>query len=68
MKTTEEILSAIKAALPKSGVEIVMNPSVSGQHSLRIEPADAVAVASFLSAVCQTVSSANRVDAEKISV
>ena len=48
MKTVEEIKSAIEAAIPGAGVEIVSNPSVSGQHSLRIEPNCALAVAKFL--------------------
>jgi NADH-quinone oxidoreductase subunit C len=48
MKTAEEILAAIKLALPEAGVELVLNPSPSAQHSLRLDPAHAVAVASFL--------------------
>jgi len=48
MKSAEEILAAIKAALPDAGVELVLNPSPSAQHSLRLAPATAVAVASFL--------------------
>jgi NADH-quinone oxidoreductase subunit C len=48
MKTTEEILAAIKQAVPEAGVELVVNPSPSAQHSLRLDPAHAVAVASFL--------------------
>ena len=48
MKTVEEIRAAIEAALPGAGVEIVSNPSVSGQHSLRLRPSHAVAVAKFL--------------------
>jgi NADH-quinone oxidoreductase subunit C len=48
MKTIEEIKSAIEAALPDAAVEIVPNPSPSGQHSLRIQPGHAVAVAKFL--------------------
>ena len=48
MKTVEEIKAAIEAAVPGAGVEIVPNPSVSGQHSLRLEPSHAVAVATFL--------------------
>ena len=48
MKTVEEIKAAIEAAVPGAGVEIVLNPSVSGQHSLRIEHGSAVAVATFL--------------------
>ena len=48
MKTVEEIKAAIEAAVPGAGVEIVSNPSVSGQHSLRLAPSHAVAVARFL--------------------
>ena len=48
MKTVEEIKAAIEAAVPGAGVEIVPNPSVSGQHSLRLAPSHAVAVATFL--------------------
>ncbi len=46
--TVEGIKMMIDAALPESGVEIVPNPSVSGQHSLRLDPSHAVAVAKFL--------------------
>jgi NADH-quinone oxidoreductase subunit C len=48
MMTVEEIKSAIEAAVPGAGVEIVSNPSVSGQHSLRLAPEHAVDVARFL--------------------
>ena len=48
MKTVEEIKAAILAAVPGAGVEIVANPSVSGQHSLLIAPGSMVAVATFL--------------------
>ena len=48
MKTVEEIKAAIEAAVPNAGVEIVANPSVSGQHSLRLRPSHALAVARFL--------------------
>jgi NADH-quinone oxidoreductase subunit C len=48
LKTVEEIKSAIEAAVPGAGGEIVPNPSVSGQHSLRLAPSHAVAVATFL--------------------
>jgi NADH-quinone oxidoreductase subunit C len=48
LKTVEEIKAAIEAAVPGAGVEILANPSASGQHSLRLEPGHAVAVASFL--------------------
>jgi NADH-quinone oxidoreductase subunit C len=48
LKTVEEIKSAIEAAVPGAGVEIVSNPSPSGQHSLRLAPGSAVEVAKFL--------------------
>jgi NADH-quinone oxidoreductase subunit C len=48
MKTVAEIKAAIEAAVPGAGVEIVSNPSVSGQHSLRLAPEHAVDVAKFL--------------------
>lgn len=48
MKTVEEIKAAIEAAVSGAGVEIVPNPSVCAQHSLRIAPAHAVQVAKFL--------------------
>ncbi len=48
MKAVEEIKAAIEAAVPGSGVEVVHNPSVSAQHSLRLDRTHAVAVATFL--------------------
>jgi NADH-quinone oxidoreductase subunit C len=48
MKTTEEVLQAIKSALPDAGVELLTNPSPSTQHSLLLAPATALAVAGFL--------------------
>jgi NADH-quinone oxidoreductase subunit C len=48
LKTVEEIKAAIEAAVPGAGAEIITNPSISGQHSLRLAPATAVAVATFL--------------------
>jgi len=48
LKTVEEIKSAIEAAIPGAGVEIVSNPSPSGQHSLRLAPECALEVAKFL--------------------
>jgi NADH-quinone oxidoreductase subunit C len=52
LKTVEEIKAAIEATVPGAGsgsvVEIVPNPSVSGQHSLRLDPAHAFDVAMFL--------------------
>jgi len=50
MKSTEEILAAIKSALPDASVELLLNPSHSAQHSLLVAAKDAVAVASFLRA------------------
>ena len=44
----EEIKAAILAAVPGAGVEIVLNPSVSAQHSLRLAPERAESVALFL--------------------
>ncbi|MGD0520635.1 MAG: NADH-quinone oxidoreductase subunit C [Terracidiphilus sp.] len=46
--TVEGIKMMIETAVPGAGVEIVPNPSVSGQHSLRLAPSHAVAVAKFL--------------------
>jgi len=48
MKTIEEIKAAIDAAIPDAGVVIVPNPSPSGQHSLRLDPAHVLQVARFL--------------------
>ncbi len=48
MKTSEEILAAIKQTVPDAGVELVTNPSPSAQHSLLLAPATALAVAIFL--------------------
>jgi len=48
LKTVEEIKTAIEAAVPGAGVEFVSNPSAAAQHSLRIAPESAVAVATFL--------------------
>ena len=48
MKTVEKIKAAIEAAVPGAGVEIVSNPGPSAQHSLRLKPESAVAVATFL--------------------
>jgi NADH-quinone oxidoreductase subunit C len=48
LKSLEEIKSAIEAAVPGAVVEIVPNPSVSAQHSLRISPVHALEVAKFL--------------------
>lgn len=48
LKTAEEIKAAIEAAVPGAGVEFVQNPSPSAQHSLRLAPESAFAVATFL--------------------
>jgi NADH-quinone oxidoreductase subunit C len=48
MKTVEEIKAAIETAVPGAAVEIVLNPSPSGQHALRLAPGNAVEVAKFL--------------------
>ena len=46
--TLETIQPEIEANIPGCVLEIVANPSPSGQHSLLIDPAHAVAVATFL--------------------
>ena len=48
MKTVEEIKAAIEAAVPGAGVEFVPNPGPAAEHSLRLAPASAAAVATFL--------------------
>jgi NADH-quinone oxidoreductase subunit C len=48
LKTVEEIKAAIEAAVPGAGVEFVPNPGPAAEHSLRLAPASAVAVANFL--------------------
>jgi NADH-quinone oxidoreductase subunit C len=48
LKSVEEIKSAIEAAVPGAGVELVPNSSPSAQHSLLLAPEKAVAVATFL--------------------
>ena len=48
MKTVEEIKAAIEAAVPGAGVEIIPNPSPSGQHSLLLAHSTAAQVATFL--------------------
>ena len=47
-KTVEEIKAAIEAAVPGAEVEIVSNPGPAAQHSLRLAPESALAVAAFL--------------------
>ena len=46
--TLETIKSELEAKIPGCVLEIIPNPSPSGQHSLRIDPAHAVAIAIFL--------------------
>lgn len=48
MQTIEEIKTAIEAAVPGAGVEVVLNPSPSAQHSLRIAHEKAIEIATFL--------------------
>lgn len=48
MKSVEEIKAAIEAVVPGAGVEFVPNPSPAAEHSLRVAPKSAVAVATFL--------------------
>jgi NADH-quinone oxidoreductase subunit C len=48
MKTVEKIKAAIEVSVPGAAVEIVLNPSPSGQHSLRIAPSHAAEIARFL--------------------
>jgi NADH-quinone oxidoreductase subunit C len=48
MKTVEEIREMILAAVPGAQVEVVLNPSPCGQHSLRLGPEKALEIASFL--------------------
>ena len=46
--TLETIKSEIEASVPGCVLEIIANPSPSGQHSLRIDPAHAIPIATFL--------------------
>lgn len=48
MKTAEEIKAAIESAVSGAKVDVVTNPGPSGQHSLLLGTAMAVAVATFL--------------------
>jgi NADH-quinone oxidoreductase subunit C len=48
LKTVEEIRTAIEAAVPGAGVEVVPNPGPAAQHALRLQPETAIAVAKFL--------------------
>ena len=46
--TPESVLTRVHAALPQARVELVNNPSPSGQHSLLVHREDALEVAQFL--------------------
>ena len=48
MKTVEEIRAVIEAAVPGAKVEVVANPSPSGQHSILLGHEYALDVATFL--------------------
>ena len=48
MKSIEEIKAAIETAVPGAGVTLVPNPSPSAQHSLQLDPTQALAVCTFL--------------------
>jgi NADH-quinone oxidoreductase subunit C len=48
VKTVEEIKAAIEAAVPGASVTLVANPSVSAQHSLLLDHAHAIGVATYL--------------------
>jgi NADH-quinone oxidoreductase subunit C len=48
VKSVEEIKAAIEAAVPGAGVEVAPNASPAAQHALRLEPAHALAVCTFL--------------------
>ena len=46
--TPESVLARVHAALPQARVELLNNPSPSGQHSLLVHREDALEVARFL--------------------
>ncbi|MEI6560792.1 MAG: NADH-quinone oxidoreductase subunit C [Verrucomicrobiota bacterium] len=48
MISPETVLARIQAALPQARVELLNNPSPSGQHSLVVHREDALQVAEFL--------------------
>jgi len=48
LKSVEEIKAAIEAAIPGAAIEVVVNPGPAAQHSLRLAPQQALAVAIFL--------------------
>lgn len=48
MKSVEEIKAAIEEAVPGATVEFVPNPGPAGEHSLRLAPESALAVATFV--------------------
>ena len=65
----EEIKALIEAGVPGVRVEILVNPSVSGQHSIVVRAVDALAVARFLRDelrldYCSNVSGVDWLDSE----
>ena len=48
MQTVQEVKSAIEAAVPGAGVEVILNPGPAAQHSLLLGHGKAVEVATFL--------------------
>ncbi len=48
MKSAEELVEELKSALPGVDVALVVNPSPSAQHSLRVAAEDALRVAAYL--------------------
>ena len=69
MKSTELLLDELKSALPGVEIELLMNPSVSAQHSLRVAPKDALRVAAYLRDVagydyCSNVTGVDWLDKE----
>ena len=48
MKSVEEIKAAIETAVPGAGVKMIPNASLSGQHSLLLDPRTAIEVARVL--------------------
>lgn len=48
LKTIEEVKAAIEAAVTGAKVEFVTNPGPAAEHSLRLAPESAVAVATYL--------------------
>jgi len=48
MDTAEQLRDRLLARFPEAGITVVPNPSPAAQHSLRLEPATARAIALFL--------------------